>query len=1297
MITSCSPHWIVAERQVRAWSTRHGLVAGDAARRLGRMGHGRMAGWLAPDASPAELALLAQWGAFIALVDDGFDEGRHGPEQARELFDQVLGVLDGVDGSAHPVPVVRALTDLWARTAEATSPVWRGRFRALYRDFADATCTELRLRASGERLGLDDYLALRRRTITVLPVLAVLERALPDAPRLDGLRDAAADIVAWTNDLRSAARELEEGTDNLVTVLARHDRCGLAEAAAKARRMLADRMDDFDRLSDGGRAVPIRHARDGSLAWQRETHRNTTGSITLGDPWRGVRALARHLAVEVDADGVLDDRCGSRVLESALLLALLRATGSEPGERERLTRFLQDRRRTADPLDALLIDACLNPDEMADRALDRAAALPVVLGSGTAGRGRLKALMLRTVLHLLCGAPLDPGEVLPPTSPEDITTFTDVHLLSTRIINAHACGMAHSVSDAERDRLVSLLSLGRNRVLWEASATTHLLGLHAVRTFRPRAQVLDDGVLRLVLALGSDDGTPFLDSQDLWLTAVAGLAFLADDDLKPLVPRMAGFVAAWQAPDGGWPFATGMRQTDVDTTTRCMEFLHAADPVLYEDSLDRATAYLTAIADPGGGFPTWVSGDAPDLDMTAGAILALAPRAEQHEDLLAKAAEFVLAAQQPDGTWDRSWTVSESSGILRALDALHALPEPLPGVAEATRRAVDRLAATQNRDGGWGQRPGADSDVLSTAQALPAIARHGHRLDAGRALAWLLSRQHPDGGFTGPPDQVGPRPLPFDYPVLADVLVLSALHRTPGAPEQRRRRPAADWDALDSGLHGVLLRPEHAAYDQARLLVNQRFDHQRPRAIAYPAVVEDVVECVNFARANGIRLSLRSGGHSYAGYSTGQGLVVDFGALNSATAGGGRARFGAGAKAGPAHAALAAAGAGLPLGRCPTVGLAGVTLGGGLSSFTRAWGLACDHLREVEIVTADGRVRHCRPGDDLFWALCGGGGGNFGAVTALEFDTEDIRELSFTRFIVTWPGTDVADVLRGWTRWMADPATPRAVCAAFEQLSDSGQAALPVVTGAFIGTPAELGPVLDRLTAAVGRDETDRVAVPVSYVQAASEAERWGAGTWGPRVAFAAKSHIVREPLSPNASADLAAALSDLHGYTGVGGASGLLIDALGGAVNDRSRTATPFPHRDAIGVVQYHSYWHRFTDRTHVDRRTQWLRDVHATMQPHLGTGGYTNGMDPELTDWAAAYHAENYPRMRQVKAAVDPEQFFTFPQAVTPQPGTAMASTSSEILVRTPSTSENSCHPEELEPERSRTMRKPGATSRT
>ncbi|MFI9452450.1 FAD-binding protein [Amycolatopsis sp. NPDC052450] len=1233
---------------MRDWVVRVGLVASpEGERGLARMGQGRLAGWLAPGAGTAELGLVAKWGAFIALVDDGFDGERTPPDEVRALLDQVIGVLEHGGTGGHPA--VKALAGLWPRTLASAAPGWAARFTELYRRFAEATCTETELRASGKQLGLDDYLALRRHTITALPTIALVERALPEDSTLDPLREITADIIAWANDISSAKRELDEGTENLVGVLAREHDCDLPEAAARARSMLAARMDDFDAFTgDTVRIAVLRRIRDGALAWQGETHRNAPGGLPGGGK-RGIAALTRHLAIAVRGTGAVDDRCGSRVLESALLLALLRANGSYPHEQERLTRFLRERWSGADDIDTLLIDACLFPHDMAGRAIDRAAALPMTVSRGTAGRGRLKEVMLRTVLHLLCGAPLKHEDAPAAVPPERITTFTDVHLLSARVIHAHACARPHAVSGPERDRLVSLLRGSRNRLLWEASATTHLLGLHAAHTFRRTDRAVVDGLLRVTLAVNDDGGLPFLDSQDLWLTAVAGLEFLHHRDLTPLTHRMAEFVVAWQAPDGGWPFATGMRQTDVDTTTRCMEFLNAA-PGRYSTALARATGYLTAIADADGGFPTWVRGDAPDLDMTAGAILALAPDWERHRELLTGAVDFVLDAQLPDGTFERSWTVSESSAILRALDALHAIPFFATDrrIADATRRATTRLIATQHSDRGWGQTEDQPSDVLSTAQATPVVARHGAPEAALRAVAYLMEQQEADGGFTSIPDQVGPRPLPFDYPVLTDIHTLTALRRAKAvapAPSRRRSRFAD----LAGSIDGMVLEPGNAAYEQGRLLVNQRFDTVRPQAMVYPATPQDVVECVRYARTNRLPLALRSGGHSYAGYSTGPGLVLDTSSLTTSHVTAGRARFGAGVKAMQAHLALAAAGAGLPLGRCPTVGLAGVTLGGGMSAFTRAWGLACDHLVSAEIVTADGHLRRVGAGrePDLFWALRGGGGGNFGVVTDLEFTTEDIKDLSFTSFLLSWPSRDLPAVVRGWTAWHTDPATPREIRSVVELLSDRGGPAPPAATGTFIGTPAELHPVLDRMVAAIGSPETQRILVPMGYAQAASEPERWGGGTWGARVAFAAKSHIVHRPISPAAAHDLAGAVAAIPV---AGGAGGLLIEALGGAVADVAPAASAFPHRRALGVVQYHSFWDQTTEPDHVEQRLTWLRDVHTTMQPHLGTGGYTNGMDPELTDWLVAYHGDNHARLRRVKTAVDPENFFTFPQSIPP-----------------------------------------------
>jgi hypothetical protein len=749
------------------------------------------------------------WGAFIALVDDGFDQGpeQDGSAEVRQLMDQLLAVLsEDEDGYGAPLdaapPAVRALADLWPRTVAGTRHGWPAQFIRRYRQFAEATVVEAELRESNERISLRRYLELRRHTITVLPVLELVERFLPaDGGLLDGLRDIVADTIAWVNDLASAPRELARGQENLVSVLMRERGVDQIEAMTMTRAMISERIDDFDSAAASlavsathhpglaGRVERLRECRDGAIAWQRETQRNQPDQAyaaapagpAVRDTRDAIRSLTQNLALAVDATGVVNDRCASRILESTLLLALVRETGTHETVQARLRDYLLARRAAAGRLDSLLIDACLDPEDTSGRAVSEAAAID----SGPShrpGRGQLKAAMLRAVLHLLCGAPLDEADTPPKVAPDKITTFTDVHLLATRVIYGRATGHPHEVNDEERERLIRLLASGRDRFFWEASATTHLLGLHAVRTFRPSHTVLDDGILRMALMQNRDGGLPFLDSQDLWLTAVAGLAFLGSPELRPLTARMADFVASWQAADGAWPFAAGMAQTDLDTATRCMEFLQAADPQRYRRHLDRGARYVTGMAGPDGGFPTWVREDTPDLDMTAGAVLALAPDWNQYQVLLSRAIAFILDAQLPDGTFERSWTISESSAILRALDALHAMPGPAAATAArirtATGRAVAHLAVTQNPDGGWGQLADADSNVLSTAQAVLAMARYGDRLAVHRGIAYLLSQQLPGGRFTSIPDQVGPRPLPFDYPVLASIHSLPALLTT---------------------------------------------------------------------------------------------------------------------------------------------------------------------------------------------------------------------------------------------------------------------------------------------------------------------------------------------------------------------------------------------------------------------------------------------------------------------------------------------------------------------------------------
>ncbi|MFF9143977.1 prenyltransferase/squalene oxidase repeat-containing protein [Streptomyces sp. NPDC014861] len=777
----------------------------DQERRLAGAAHGRMAGAVAPSASPAELEVLACWGAFITLVDDCFDRrsGYASVSEVRAVLDPLVNVLTGDTCTSEPgTPMVAALRDLWQRTIAGAVPGWCTRFAASYSAFAEATCQEARWRQERHVPSVREYVELRRRTITVVPLLQVTERHLDAWPEAGVLHEVCADIVGWTNDLFDAGAESASDA-GLVGALARERDVGRGEAAAMARTMIEERLEHFEtsamQLSASHSHLPDARSRiegvrtflHGAVAWQYESrrYRTTLPVQRESKPRRAVVdpveeasvLLERRLALAVVPGGALPDRCEGRVLETALLLALVRAHGTHQEEQRQLTCWLEERREGADPLDALLIDAVLRPHTLPAGAADAAAPVAEGLTVSTGQRGRLKRSMLHAVLHVLGGLKLRDEDIPDAGAGHGLSTFTLVNLLAVRVIYAQATAYPHTVSTGERFRLADLLEDEGERLLWEASAATHLLGLNALQSCRPRHPLIGRALTGLLLVRDREGGMPFLDSQDIWLSAVGGLAYLNRPGLRPYTARMGVFVAARQAADGGWPFASGIRQTDVDTATRCMEFLHALDRHHYREHLTRGAKYLASKAGPGGGFPTWHEGDEPDLDMTAGAILALAPLGARHAPLVANAARFVLDAQRPDGTWSPSWTLSEPSVILRAVDALHAARH-VPGtdpakLSAAAARAVGRLAATQQPDGGWGHSPTHDSDALSTAQALPIVTRYGPPHVAAAGMAYLLSCQDDTGCFPAPPDQTGPRPLAFNYPVVSDLHTLTALTR----------------------------------------------------------------------------------------------------------------------------------------------------------------------------------------------------------------------------------------------------------------------------------------------------------------------------------------------------------------------------------------------------------------------------------------------------------------------------------------------------------------------------------------
>ena len=230
--------------------------------------------------------------------------------------------------------------------------------------------------------------------------------------------------------------------------------------------------------------------------------------------------------------------------------------------------------------------------------------------------------------------------------------------------------------------------------------------------------------------------------------------------------------------------------------------------------------------------------------------------------------------------------------------------------------------------------------------------------------------------------------------------------------------PAAGQELAAWGrrLAGDVLVPGSAGYESKRKPVHPRFDHIRPQAIALCAGSSDVAEVLAFAGQSDIPLAVRSGGHCFIGRSSTEGIVLDLTAMHSVSVADGTAIVEAGTRLGELYDRLDAHRVTLPAGCGSTVGISGLTLGGGIGVFGRKYGLTCDSLVSARVVLADSEIVECDKSrnPDLFWALRGGGG-NFGVATSLVFQTSPAAAATTFRF--TWPHSDAEQILRVWQQW----------------------------------------------------------------------------------------------------------------------------------------------------------------------------------------------------------------------------------------------------------------------------------------
>jgi FAD/FMN-containing dehydrogenase len=339
------------------------------------------------------------------------------------------------------------------------------------------------------------------------------------------------------------------------------------------------------------------------------------------------------------------------------------------------------------------------------------------------------------------------------------------------------------------------------------------------------------------------------------------------------------------------------------------------------------------------------------------------------------------------------------------------------------------------------------------------------------------------------------------------------------------------WQALQGGIAGEVVLPGSPADQELPAPFNARFHDVRPRAIVLCATPQDVAATILFARRHGLACVPRGGGHCFAGRSVTHGLVIDVTPMGSVSVSGDLAVVGARARLGAVYEALHEHQLTIPAGTCPPVGVAGLTLGGGLGILGRSYGVTSDRLLAAQIVLADGRVLDCdnHHHQELFWALRGAGAGNFGVVTQLVFGTVPAPQV--TNFHLTWPPARAAALIKAWQGWA--PLAPDELAASLK-VTAAGEVDQPAsvdVYGALLGSGSDATGLVDELVLRAGADPVSAWVRQLSF----AETRRFWANlpvgeaavghgphpTWAEHPYLVAKSEFFTRPLPAAAAGAL--------------------------------------------------------------------------------------------------------------------------------------------------------------------------------
>ncbi|EJN59259.1 FAD-binding oxidoreductase [Halogranum rubrum] len=461
-------------------------------------------------------------------------------------------------------------------------------------------------------------------------------------------------------------------------------------------------------------------------------------------------------------------------------------------------------------------------------------------------------------------------------------------------------------------------------------------------------------------------------------------------------------------------------------------------------------------------------------------------------------------------------------------------------------------------------------------------------------------------------------------------------------------KTAIDGDAFElfrARFHGQLVQPGDAEYDSARQVWNGMVD-KHPAVIARCTGVADVVAAVTFAREQGLLTAIRGGGHNVAGLAMCDGgLVIDLSELRSVHVDPERktARVEAGATWGDVDRETQTFGLIAPGGVVSDTGVAGLTLGGGYGHTRRKYGLTSDSVRTIDLVTAAGEFLTASPTEheDLFWALRGGGG-NFGVVTAFEFDLYELGPEVMTVGTM-YPLEDASTLIRRWRDFVADAVDETSSTAVLWRIPDLTAFPEPLrgrpvfIPSSVYAGPVEEGAKAMQLLRELGTPIVDPSG-PQTYLELQTKYDPFFPA--GDRYYW--KSRYL-DDLSGEAIDTMIEAMTKCPSSRTM-----VAIRALGGQIARVDPSETAFTNRDSPFMISIDSTW---TDPNEDDENVQWTQELWDAMAPYATEQIYFNfDMNETGEDVRRATFGENHERLIEVKNKYDPENRFRVNQNIRP-----------------------------------------------